>query len=187
MLPKLEKIKERRQTLQLQQKELAKMCGIKPNLLNMIERGSTNPSYETWSKIENCLDKEEAKMQGKIITAGKICKSPFESVRQSDSIQDVIQLMKKNDFSQLPVMSASDCVGVITEHSIIIYEANGGSRESGKVRDAIEVAPPIIDEKTPITPQLLELLSHTSCLLVSYNNKVNGILTKIDAIKGWQK
>lgn len=183
MLPKLEQIKERRQTLQLKQKQLAKMCGIKPNLLNMIERGSTNPSYQTWSKIENCLDIEEAKTHGKIKTAGEICISPFKSVKQSDPLNEAVQLMKKYDFSQLPVMSGSDCVGIITEHSILIYEADGGSLVSGKVKDAMEVCPPIIDEKTPIKPQLLELLSHSSCFLVSHKNKVDGILTKIDAIR----
>lgn len=187
MLPKLEKIKERRETLQLKQKQLAKMCGIIPSLLNMIEKGNTFPSYETWTKIENCLDKEEAKTQGKTKTAGDICIPSFKFVRQSDPINDAVQLMKKHDFSQLPVMSGSNCVGVITEHSILIYEANGGSLVSSKVKDAMDVSPPIIDEKTPITPQLLELLSNSSCLLVSYQNKVNGIITKIDAIKGGQK
>ena len=184
MLPKLEKIKERREALQLKQKQLAKMSGIKPSLLNMIERRTTNPSYQTWSKIENCLDKEEAKTQDKIKTAGAICISPFKSVRQLESINDVVKLMKKTNFSQLPVMSGSGCVGIITEHSILIYEANGGVLATSKVRDAMEISPPIIDEKTPITPQLLELLSTSSCLLVSHQNKIDGILTKIDAIKG---
>jgi len=184
MLPKLEKIKERREALQLKQKQLAKLSGIKPSLLNMIERGTTNPSYQTWSKIENCLDKEEAKTQDTIKTAGAICISPFISVKQSDPIKDVVKLMKKTDFSQLPVMSGSSCVGIITEHSILMYKANGGVQDTDKVRDAMEISPPIIDEKTPITPQLLELLSTSSCLLVSYRNKTNGILTKIDAIKG---
>ena len=187
MLPKLEQIKERREALQLKQKQFAKMCGVKPNLLNMIERGSANPSYKTWTKIENCLDKEEAKTQGKTKTAGEICISPFISVRQSDPINDAVQLMKKHDFSQLPVMSGSNCVGVITDHLILIYEANGGSLVSSKVKDAMDVSPPIIDEKTPITPQLLELLSNSSCLLVSYQNKVDGIITIIDAIRGGQK
>ena len=187
MLPKLEQIKERREALQLKQKQLAKMCGIKPNLLNMIERGSALPGHKTWTKIENCLDKEEAKTQGKIKTAGEICISHFKSVRQSDPISDAVQLMKKYEFSQLPVMSGSNCVGVITDHSILIYQANGGSLASGKVKDVMGFTPPIIDEKTPITPQLLELLSNSSCLLVSHQNKVDGIITKIDAIRSKPK
>jgi len=184
MLPKLEKIKERRETLKLKQKQFAKMCGVKPSLLNMIERRTINPSYKTWFKIENCLDKEEAKTQNKIKIADKICISPFKSVKQSDPIKDAICIMKKHDYSQLPVMRASECVGVITEHTILIYESNGGSLDSGKVRDAVEITPPIIDEKTPITPQLLELLSTSSCLLVSHKNKVFGIIAKMDAIRG---
>jgi len=187
VLPKLEQIKERREALQLKQKQLAKMCGIKPNLLNMIERRTTFPSHETWTKIENCLDKEEAKTRGKIKTAGEICISPFISIRQTDPINDAVQLMKKYDFSQLPVMSGSSCVGVITDHLILIYEANGGSLVSSKVKDVMGFTPPIIDEKTPITPQLLELLSNSSCLLVSHQNKVDGIITIIDAIRSKPK
>ena len=182
MLPKLEQIKDRRKSLQINQKEFAKKCGINPSLLNMIERGTTNPSYETWLQIDNCLDIEEAIAKKNLKTVGDICISPFKYVRQTDSINDAIKLMKKYDFSQLPVMSGSNCIGIITEQSILSFKAKGGSAESAKVKDVMEIPTPIIDEKTPVTPQLCELLSTSSCLLVSHQNKVDGIIAKIDAI-----
>ena len=59
MLPELEKIKTRREALQITQKKFAKMCGIKPSMLNMVEKRNANPSYDLWVKIESCLDIEE--------------------------------------------------------------------------------------------------------------------------------
>ena len=186
MLPMLEEIKTRREALQITQKMFAKMCGIKASMLNMVEKRNANPSYDLWVKIDSCLDNEEAKVQGREKTVGQLCISPFKFVRGADSIQDAIKIMKRNDISQLPVMSGSDCVGVITERSILFYEAKGGMPDT-RVKDAMDIPPPIIDEKTPITPQLLALLSNSSCLLVSHKNKIDGIITKIDAIRGRKK
>jgi len=184
MLPELEKIKTRREALQITQKKFAKMCGIKPSMLNMVEKRNANPSYDLWVKIESCLDIEEAKELSNVKTAGQVCITSVKTVKATDSISDAIDKMKRFDFSQLPVFSYSNCVGLITESSILKYELAGGSIVHGKIKDSMEFPPPIINERAPITPQIIELLSNSNCILVS--NKIGeivGIITKIDAIR----
>jgi len=188
MLPQLEEIKERRENLGFTQKKFANLCDIKPAMLNMIEKGNAKPSYEVWVKLDTLLDKEEDKVLDKVKTAGQICIKNIKTVRKNDLIEDVQKIMSKKAFSQLPVYDYYGCVGLITENSTLEYlSENQGSFDNGKVKDAMKTKPPVIDWDYKITPRLLDLLYDTPCILVEKNNKIVGIITKIDAIKSVSK
>lgn len=51
-------IKARRKTLRVTQTQLAELAGISVNTLYKIERGQTNPTLETLTKIANVLGME---------------------------------------------------------------------------------------------------------------------------------
>jgi len=96
--------------------------------------------------------------------------------------------MNKKAFSQLPVYDYSECVGLITENSILEYlSEHQGSFVNGKVKDAMETKPPLINWDYRISPRLLDLLYDSPCILVEKNNKIQGIITKIDAIRSLSK
>jgi len=51
-------IKERRKTLRVTQPQLAELAGVSVNTLYKIERGQTNPTLETLTKIADILGME---------------------------------------------------------------------------------------------------------------------------------
>ena len=93
--------------------------------------------------------------------------------------------MGNKNFSQIPVVDASGCLGLITENSLLNYQLKHGKESNSRAKaiHAMEVAPPIIDWDQPITQRILDLLYDARCLLVSRDGKIKGIIAKIDAIQ----
>ena len=170
VIPKLEEIKVSREELGLTQKKFAKMCDIKPSLLNMIEKGNTKPSYDSLVKIYDVIERESEKSIEKLKIARKICVR-VSSVKKSDYIEDIIKIMKSKDFSQIPVIDSTGCLGLVTEHSILKFITKNG-------KEALH------HENQKITQRVLNLLYDSKCILVSGQGKIIGIITKIDAIRG---
>ncbi len=184
-VPELKEIKKRREELGFNQKEFAKLCDIPPSLLNMIEKGNASPSYENLVNIFNILEEQTEIRIDKLITAGKICIKNLTVVKKHDLVEDVIKEMKSKNFSQIPVLDSTGCVGLVTEHSILKFLKENGNKALSNVRvkDVIEIAPPIIDWNQKITPRILDLLNDAKCILVSDEGQISGIITKIDAIR----
>jgi len=183
-VPELQEIKKRREKLGFNQKEFAKLCDIPPSLLNMIEKGNASPSYQNLVNIFNTLEQETEKRIDKLITAGKICIKNPTVVKKHDLVEDVIKKMKSRDFSQIPVVDSTGCVGLVTEHSILKFLKENGNEalSNARAKDVMEIAPPIIDWNQKITPRILDLLNDAKCILVSNQGQIRGIIAKIDVI-----
>jgi len=59
MLPSIESIKQQRLKINMTQKELANLVGVSTSMINQIESGRSQPSYETAKKIFENLTKLE--------------------------------------------------------------------------------------------------------------------------------
>ncbi len=59
MLPRIDSIKQIRQKIGITQKKLATMTGVSTSMINPIESGRSQPSYETAKKIFESLTKLE--------------------------------------------------------------------------------------------------------------------------------
>jgi predicted transcriptional regulator len=188
-IPELTQIKKHREELQLNQRQLAKMCDIQPSYLSMIESGSCDPSYKILVKISNVLNSQIQKNLDKLTNAGKILITNLVTAKRSDSLDETVKIMKSKNFSQIPVTDSHGCVGLITENSMIDYLKNHDEAlfYSAKVKDAMEVPPPSIDVDTKIDSSIMELLYDSRCILVTNKGKLCGIITKIDAIRGLMK
>jgi predicted transcriptional regulator len=190
-IPQLTEIKKLREELNISQRQLAKTCGIPSSFLSMIEnpKNNTKPSYDVLVRIFQELEKESQKNLGKLITADKIYKSHITSARKSDYAEDIIKIMHDKDFSQIPVLEAGGCIGIVTENSLVQFlkEREHKPLTTTRVKDVMATPPIIIDVHTKVTENLLSLFDDSKCLLVSENAKIVGLITKIDAIRGLVK
>jgi len=186
-IPMLQEIKVRREDLGIAQKQLAKLCDIKPSLLNMVEKGKAKLSYGNLVTIFRVLDKKAEESIENVKTAGEICIKNIITTKKNDYLDDIIYKMKSKDFSQIPVIDSSGCLGLVTEHSILKFILEKGTvtleRANPKVKDALEISPPIIDWDQKLSPRILDLLHESKCLLVSKKGKIIGIITKIDVVR----
>jgi len=202
VLPELGQIRKRRQALGLTQqklsdgtKKLSDGTKVSRVVINRIEnrkkiknkKAMYSPSYDDVRRIFEYLEKEELDRAANMPsdkTAGEICNwngdMPLVTVTSSNTIDTAHDLMGDDgQITQLPVLESGECVGLITQKSML------DNPKAKNVKRAMIVKPAVIDEDTKITSGLIELL-HTpqSCILVSQRNssKLKGVIVAWDLI-----
>ncbi len=182
MLPRIESIKQIRQKIGITQKKLATMTGVSTSMINQVESGRSQPSYDTAKKIFESLTKLEGESSSH--TAGDFCSKDIIKLKPTNTLHDAIKKMHELSISQIPVFSASDVVGVVSEDGIVKHLADMGEAElkKAKLADTMDSVPPIVDFDTPANV-LVPLIRYSKCILVSKKSKIVGIITASDTLK----
>lgn len=181
MLPRLDSIKQARIKLGLTQKQLANMVDVSTSMINQIESGRTQPSYETAKRLFDSL----ATLEGKLSPnkAEDICSKEIIKLKPTNSLHDAIKLMRRRSISQIPIFNGREPIGVATEDGIVKHLAeNEDHWKKIKLSEVMEQPPPIVDYKTPANV-LVPLIRFSKCILVSKNSKIYGIITASDTLK----
>lgn len=182
MLPRIDSIKQIRQKIGITQKRLASMTGVSTSMINQIESGRSQPSYDTAKKIFESLAKLEGESSSH--TAGDFCSKDIVKLKPSNTLHDAIKKMHQLSISQIPVFSGVDVVGVVSEDGIVKHLADLGEAElkKAKLADTMDPVPPIVDFETPANV-LVPLIRYSKCILVSKKSKIVGIITASDTLK----
>ena len=89
MFPRIDSIKQIRQKLGITQKKLATMTGVSTSMINQIESGRSQPSYETAKKIFDNLTKLEGESSSHI--AGDFCSNDIVKLKPTNTLHDAIK------------------------------------------------------------------------------------------------
>ena len=182
MLPRIDSIKQQRQKLGITQKKLAGLTGVSTSMINQIESGKSQPSYDTAKKIFENLTRLEGESSSH--TAGDFCSKDIVKLKPSNTLHDAVKKMHELSISQIPVFDNSNVVGVVSENGIIKHLADLGEAElkKAKLADTMEPVPPIVGSDTPANV-LVPLIKYSMCILVSKKTKIVGIITASDTLK----
>jgi len=182
LLPRIDSIKQIRLKIGITQKKLATMTGVSTSMINQIESGRSQPSYETAKKIFESLSKLEGESSSH--TAGDFCSTDIVKLKPANTLHDAIKKMHQLSISQIPIFNNSDVVGMISEDGIVKHLAELGETElkKAKLANTMESVPPIVDWNTPANV-LVPLIRYSKCILVSKKSKIIGIITASDTLK----
>jgi len=182
LLPRIDSIKQIRLKIGITQKKLATMTGVSTSMINQIESGRSQPSYETAKKIFESLSKLEGESSSH--TAGDFCSTDIVKLKPANTLHDAIKKMHQLSISQIPIFNNSDVVGMISEDGIVKHLAELGEAElkKAKLANTMESVPPIVDWNTPANV-LVPLIRYSKCILVSKKSKIIGIITASDTLK----
>ena len=182
MLPRIDSIKQQRQKLGITQKKLAGLTGVSTSMINQIESGKSQPSYDTAKKIFENLTRLEG--QSSQFTAGDFCSKDIVKLKPTNTLHDAVKKMHELSISQIPVFDGLEIVGVISENGIIKHLADLGEAglKKAKVADTMDPVPPIVSAETPANV-LVPLIKYSMCILVSKKSKIVGIITASDTLK----
>ena len=182
MLPRIDSIKQIRLKIGITQKKLAEMTHVSTSMINQIESGRSQPSYDTAKKIFESLSKLEGESSSH--TAGDFCSKVIIKLKPTNTLHDAIKKMHELSISQIPVFNGNNVVGVVSEDGIVRHLADKGEAElkKAKLSDTMDSIPPIVDFNTPANV-LVPLIRYTKCILVSRNSKIIGIITASDTLK----
>ncbi len=171
-----------RQKIGITQKKLATMTGVSTSMINQIESGRSQPSYETAKRIFDNLASLEGRSSSH--TAGDFCSKDVVKLKPNNTLHDAIKRMHQLSISQIPVFNGQDVVGIVSEDGIVKHLADVGEAElkNAKLADTMEPVPPIVDYNTPANV-LVPLIRYSKCILVSKKSKIIGIITASDTLK----
>ena len=158
------------------------MTGVSTSMINQIESGRSQPSYDTAKKIFDNLAKMEGESSSH--TAGDFCSKDIVKLKPTNTLHDAIKKMHQLSISQIPVFINSEIVGVVSEDGIVNHLADVGEAElkKAKLADTMDPVPPIVDFDTPANV-LVPLIRYSKCILVSKKSKIIGIITASDTLK----
>jgi len=178
-IPTPEELRSRRETLGMKQTELAKRAGISQSMVARIEAGNVDPRVSTLTKIIVVLNSSEPRK----IHASQIMHTPVLSVQPEDAISRAVDIIEKNNISQLPVIERGVPVGCISESVIVkaIEQQRLHKTHQFSVREFMETGfptvPPDMDVET-----VINILQQNHAVLVVDGRIVRGVITKHDLI-----
>lgn len=179
-LPSLEDLKKLRKKLGITQDELAKKAGVSQPLIARIESMDVDPRYSTFKMIYETL--KEAKKEK--MSAKEVMHSPVTSISANKKIKDAIDIMRKGDFSQLPVVENKIPIGSVSENTIVEeIETSGPERVTEKeVRTVMEDSFPTVSPTTDLNA-IISMLEYAPAVLVTKKGRLKGVITKQDIMK----
>ena len=195
-LPGLVEIQTRRIRLGLTQSGLATLSDISRSSLTKIElayreleqgkRANYVPNYEDAKRIFEALEREETQLLKGILSerVGRVAHSPVARVSPNDKVSIAKRLMKKFDYSQLPVLDGRACVGRVTDSVVVGAIEKCRSLEEAyqsDVRSIMGDPLPVVSENTLLGSVVL-LLREQRAILVSKNGNIGGIVTAFDVM-----
>ncbi len=179
LIPTPEELRAKRELLGIRQAELARRAGISQSMVARIEAGNVDPRVSTLKKIVNVLN---ASVRPKV-TAACVMNRPVISVHPEDSINRAIEIMDRDNISQIPVIEDGVPVGCISESAIVsVIEEQSAHRAVGvAVKNFMEpgfpTVPPGMDVDT-----VVRILQNNHAVLVMEAGIVTGVITKHDLI-----
>jgi predicted transcriptional regulator len=176
----LTEIKRLRRKYNLSQKDLAFRSGVSQSLIAKVESGKVEPTYTKTIQLFDALEELRKKDQTR---AKDLMNHDVITVDINDHITQIITIMKKSNFSQIPVLSNGKVCGLITESTILekMLE-NSGKIAYLSANDLMEDAPPIIPREIVLQP-ILSLLQTSPMVLVMHQGELQGIICKSDVLE----
>lgn len=135
---------------------------------------------DEWMRQRGFLDDE---LKVKDIIAQKSDKR-FISVQPTHSVRDVLQVMKQNDISQLPVVDGDDMIGSVSESKLLEFILSNPLANSDKaITEIMGDAFPKVELDTNAKDINRYIDKHTSAVVVTDQSGTKHIITQYDIIR----
>ena len=162
---------------------LAEKAGVSQSLIARIERKTVDPRLSTLKKILDVLTLAKVDR-----TVKDVMHRPVIVIQSSDTVRKAIEILKKNDISQIPVLEKGRVAGSIQESTLMnkIYRSRNPETVLNahvyNIMDPVETAFLFVNPSTRLNDVLITLSSGIPAVLVLEKGKLVGIITKIDVL-----
>ncbi len=103
------------------------------------------------------------------------------SVKETDKVKDVLELISKTGFSNIPVMVGRKSIGAIRENKLLAKLVEDPLLYNSEIKVVMEESLPILDAKTEIE-EVKKYLKNNSAILVDDFGLITDIITRYDLI-----
>lgn len=165
--------------------EVAKNCSENDVLVFIVcdtgERYLTKVHNIEWLKQNRMLEPEIRTLRDVSDIKKQKGVEEIVSVKDTDFVKDVLQLISKTGYSQIPVMQGRQSIGCIRENRLLTKLVENPLLYNSQIKDVMEESLPILDAKTEIE-EVKKYLKTDSAILVSDFSLITNIITRYDLI-----
>ena len=178
----LNNIKLMRKQIGLTQSELAMKSQVSQSLIAKIESGKLDPTFSKAKQIFEALNTSSRKAT---IKAKDLMQTRIISASVNETLDNVIQKMRKHEISQLPVINKY-VIGLVSESSILEKVKSGKDIKSLTAGEAMAESAPMVSESTDLET-VAGILKQHQMVIVSKHGELAGLITKADLLKNIYK
>ncbi|MHA1380529.1 MAG: CBS domain-containing protein [Candidatus Helarchaeota archaeon] len=184
-IPEGSEIKALRLKAKLTQTELAKRAKVSQSLIARIETGSVDPRLSTIKKILNAIETVMFEEKTKAIN---FASKNIAKIHGTKLVKEASKIMSIRGISQMPVINEKgQTIGSVREKTILNKLLEKGHEILNlKVESIMEPKIPEMPISMSIDEAKKMLLEHDA-ILITDEEKIAGILTKIDIIKAYSE
>ena len=165
--------------------EVAKNCSEDDVIVFIVcdtgERYLTKVHNVEWLKQNRMLEPEIRTLRDLSDIKKQKGVEEIVSVKDTDFVKDVLQLISKTGYSQIPVMQGRQSIGCIRENRLLTKLVENPLLYNSQIKDVMEESLPILDAKTEIE-EVKKYLKTNSAILVSDFSLITDIITRYDLI-----
>ncbi|MCW8813935.1 MAG: pyridoxal-phosphate dependent enzyme, partial [Chlorobium sp.] len=165
--------------------EIAKKC-TKDDVIVFIvcdtgERYLSKVHNEEWLRLNRMLDTEMRTLRDISDRKKAAGIEEIVSVKEDDKVKDVLDLIAKTGYTQIPVLKGKQSIGAIRENQLLSKMVDNPLLYNSLIKDVMEESFPILDAKSD-TKIVKETLKDHLAVLVSDFGLVTDIITRYDLI-----
>jgi len=145
------------------------------------ERYLSKVHNEDWLKLNRMLDTEIRTLRDISDRKKALGIEEIVSIKEEDKVKDVLELITKTGYTQIPVLKGKQSIGAIREGRLLSKLVDNPQLYNSLIKEVMEESFPILDAKTEIS-EVKKLLKENAAVLVSDFGLVTDIITRYDLI-----
>jgi cystathionine beta-synthase len=165
--------------------ETAKHCSKDDVIVFIVcdtgERYLSKVHNEDWLKLNRMLDTEVRTLRDVSDRKKSLGIEEIVSIKEDDKVKDVLELITKTGYTQIPVMKGKQSIGAIREGKLLSKLVDNPQLYNSLIRDVMEESFPILDAKIELA-EVKKLLKENAAVLVSDFGLLTDIITRYDLI-----
>jgi cystathionine beta-synthase len=166
--------------------EVAKECSANDVIVFIVcdtgERYLTKVHNIEWLKQNRMLEPELRTLRDLSDIKKQKGFEEIISVKETDFVKDVLNLISKTGYSQIPVMEGRQSIGCIRENRLLTKLVENPLLYNSPIAEVMEESLPILEAKTEIEEVKKYLKTH-SAILVSDFGLITDIITRYDLLE----
>jgi len=145
------------------------------------ERYLSKVHNEDWLRMNRMLDTEIRILRDISDRKKATGIEEIVSIKEDDKVKDVLELITKTGYTQIPVLKGKQSVGAIREGRLLAKLVDKPTLYDSLIKDVMEESFPLLEAKTEIS-EVKKLLKENAAVLVSDFGLVTDIITRYDLI-----
>ncbi|MFI5237125.1 MAG: pyridoxal-phosphate dependent enzyme, partial [Ignavibacteriales bacterium] len=145
------------------------------------ERYLSKVHNEDWLKLNRMLDLEIRTLRDISDRKKSLGIEEIVSIKEDDKVKDVLELITKTGYTQIPVLKGKQSVGSIREGRLLSKLVDNPTLYNSLIKEVMGESFPILEAKTDIS-EVKKLFKENPAVLVSDFGLVTDIITRYDLI-----